>query len=147
MPKESKKFSHLIKNTEVRKSQIQCAGRGTFATKNFKKGDKVTFYRGIVYDDIENMELYDITYAANYGSDRWIDGSPEHGYGPNNNPGPFINDSRGSKFKTNVRFGVPFDIDPEGKEAVFFVYASRSIKAGEELFASYGQSYWDNMKM
>ena len=64
--------------------------------------------------------------------------------------GRFINDARRSKFKTNARFAANYTVDICSITGFLWVriYATRKIKAGDEVFIDYGEVFglfWPNM--
>ena len=63
---------------------------------------------------------------------------------PDHFEGRYINDAKGSSFKTNVRFAANYRVNTcsvTGKKWVR-IYATRKIRAGEELFLDYGKDFW-----
>lgn len=58
--------------------------------------------------------------------------------------GRFINDARRSKFKTNARFAANHTVNTCSTTGFMWVriYATRKIKAGDELFINYGKDFW-----
>ena len=57
------------------------------------------------------------------------------------NLGRYVNDAYKSSFENNMRYGNLLR-DPFGRPPCVIMSSRRKIKAGEELFASYGKRYW-----
>ena len=62
--------------------------------------------------------------------------------------GRFINDARGSRFKTNARFASNYATNRCTTTGFTWVriYATRKIRAGEEIFIDYGDQFWEGLK-
>ena len=116
---------------EIRQSTIPNAGNGVFAKQNINSGDMLGYYRGeALTPDQYNKRFKDKLYAAyvlpvQNGTIN-VD-AEKNGY----NWVSRVNTPRGTNMKTNIYW------DDNGH-----VYAKRNIKAGEELFVSYGAAYW-----
>jgi SET domain-containing protein len=120
----------------VKKSKIKNAGKGLFAKKAIKKGTHICLYFGVL---VPREQVYEGFYESDYlleqkGND-WIIDSAD----PLSCLGRYANDSL-SLQKSNTDFGFyekPFS---------GFLYATRNIKKGEELYVSYGINYWMSVK-
>lgn len=127
----------------MRVSTIPEAGNGLFATRDFENGQLVCEYTGKVLTFMQALKCEDKTYMmGGFGLNVHLDAKdcPD-------SMGRYINDPRNPALE-NVRFEKRKDL----KKA--FVYATRYIKVcsvtsssvipqgGEELFVSYGESYW-----
>jgi hypothetical protein len=141
---------------EVKLSTIPGAGNGVFTLRDIKSGEPVCYYAG--YDGEHSTDPYAIHHRYNNTvrtGYRYAEGT--HGVGqlindaasidftnlPLNEHGFFSLQSartlenlynKQSSEKTNVCYKA------DGEE--FIMYASKNIKAGEELFVSYGPDYW-----
>ena len=105
------------------------AGMGLFAAKEFRKGEKITLYTGDwLYDD---EYVWGGNYLFGYSQEKMVDAART-----NAGPGRYVNDPKGSGKSPNV----VFSIDRRNKLVV--MRASKLIRSGEELFVSYGRSYW-----
>lgn len=141
---------------EVKLSTIPGAGNGVFTLKDIKQGEPVCYYAGCEGKD--SSDPYAIEQRANNAlriGYRYAEGT--HGVGQ------LINDATSIDFtilplnehgffslqsartlenaynkQTNEQMNICYRTD--GEE--FIMYASRNIKAGEELFVSYGPDYW-----
>ena len=132
-------WTHLksIDGLQVKKSGIQGAGQGLFfvGTKDkdkLKKGERVTYYSGkeIVREPIEG------DYVMRVSSKQYLDG--EH---KQNHVGRYINSSKGSRKRPNVKFSGTTQIRNQMGRPSIPIIATRTIKKGDELLANYGRSY------
>ena len=128
---KTEKERHVEDNViEIRPSNIPNAGNGVFAKQDIKSGDMLGYYRGeALTDDQFNKRFKDKEYGAyvltvkngtiNVDAEKrghnWVSR---------------VNTPRGTTMKTNIWW------DDNGR-----VFAKRNIKAGEELFVSYGAAY------
>ena len=121
-----------IKNNyiEIRKSNIPGAGNGVFAKKDIKAGTKLGIYRGERLTGKELDDRYAETgcsiYVLGLEGGINVDASGKH-----YNWISHVNASKGTCKKPNIYW------DTKGR-----VFAKRNIKAGDELYASYGADYW-----
>ena len=62
--------------------------------------------------------------------------------------GRYINDARRTKFKTNARFAANFITNTCSDTGFQWVriYATKRIRAGEEIFLNYGKAFWDGIE-
>lgn len=96
-------------------------GYGLFADRDYRKGETVTLYSGV-----EREKEFRGDYAAYHPpSGKTIDG--HHGFW-SNHKGRWINEFDAQRTVVNVKLG-------------FEVRALRFIRAGEQLFADYGDDY------
>lgn len=135
-------------------------GDGVVAGRDFKKGDILCSYGGKVLSKVEHDALVAkhqshcprVTYLVGLNEDEegnvaatasaeelwYLDGHPSN-IESIGHVGQFVNDARDiDDCSTNCKILI-YDLD--GKDAVYIV-AERDIKAGEELFLSYGDRYW-----
>ena len=116
----------------VKPSTIPNAGNGLFAARDFAPGDTVCEYTGKVLTLVQALKAADSTYMmGGFGLNVHLDARecPE-------SMGRYINDPRNPH-----RYNVEFKKIKEARKAL--VVASRTIRKGEEIFASYGSSYWN----
>ena len=124
----------------IKPSTLQGAGKGLFAARDFRKGDKVARYTGDLIPVAkeakhgENHSHYQLL-LSEQGQGAIIDAART-----NAAEGRMVNDARGSGQRNNCRFSC----DQTRKTAV--LRATRNIKKGEELFVNYGRDYWPNVK-
>lgn len=121
---------------EVKESRIPEAGRGVFAKVDFNPGDIITEYPGVWYESLEEIPLAcrDRLYRPSKNYPKWLAGLPEPVAGLG--LGSFINSLNTEQQKTQS-FNVKYS--PSTMEGVkrVFAAATKAIKAGEELYASY----------
>ena len=124
---------------DVKKSQLPGAGLGLWAKRDFKKGEIIVMYDGerVTWKECEKRNLEQEGHGGYYmfiNKRRCIDA--QHTLWAK---GRYANDacgvSRVPGLRNNSRYEV---IDGD-----VFIVASRNIKAGEEIFVSYGKSYWN----
>lgn len=129
---------------DVRDSSIPEAGRGLFASRNFRKGELVTEYVGEIITREEarkRLKVGNFHYLGTLVSGMYeIDGiqEPADGLGA----ASFINHA--SKPHTNVVWA-----HVEDRILCFprlFARATREIPAGDEIFLDYGPTYWARHK-
>ena len=114
------------------------SGFGLFAARDFKKGEYIGSYLGEVipktYDRHGNATFYHTSYSLDLGDDLIVDpggGTWSHWYLGHH----MMNDPRDDA-KVNVEV-----------DAKLQFFATRDIQAGEELFFSYGQAYWSEVRL
>eukprot|EP01055_Gregarina_sp_Pseudo9_P001101 Gregarina_sp_Pseudo_9__1100@NODE_1717_length_1371_cov_29_033033_g1591_i0_p1_GENE_NODE_1717_length_1371_cov_29_033033_g1591_i0NODE_1717_length_1371_cov_29_033033_g1591_i0_p1_ORF_typecomplete_len435_score63_22SET/PF00856_28/1_4e03SET/PF00856_28/6_6e15_NODE_1717_length_1371_cov_29_033033_g1591_i0311335 len=139
-----RRVATLNYGVEVRDSTIPSAGRGLFASRDFKKGELVTEYVGeIITRDEARRRLRRgmFHYLGTLVTGMYeIDGikEPQEGVGA----ASFINHAR--RPHANCVWA-----HAEDKRACFrrmFAKACRNVAAGEELFLDYGKTYWAHHK-
>jgi len=125
---------------EVKESQIPNSGRGLFLRKQRKKGELVALFRGEVlsYEAAELRALKNEDgYFINMSNGTILDSMHVECFAK------YANDAHGlgkTKFKSNAQ------IQLSGRDDIACLVALRDIKAGEEIFTSYGKKYWKNFK-
>ena len=113
-----------------------CSGWGLFAARDFDKNELITVYTGKKkYKRPENTDyVIEVEYSKTDGKTKekyYLDASDQSQWF---GMGQFINDySRGFATGQNVVIS---------KEDKTEIRAKKTIKAGDELFLSYGQEYW-----
>ena len=140
--KFSKKYPKYLRDyLEVRKSKIKGAGLGLFTTIDIEKGEYIDVYMGRklnasqVLKEDPAIDLYLMEINKNH----FIDGGGKYKC-----PVSFVNDARGLTRTPGIRNNCYFDLLRREKKMALI--ASRNIKAGEELFVYYGDSYWRTIK-
>ena len=115
----------------VAPSTIKGAGEGLFATERIAANDTIGFYRGEVLTLREALQLKDRDYLmGGFGPNAHVDASKAFAM-----PGRYVNDSFDAS-RLNARF-----YKSKATRSARVV-ALRDIGEGEEIFASYGRSYW-----
>lgn len=116
-------FHQSAYQLEIKPSQISGAGSGVYTQESISKGSYIDAYTGTYYR--YPMSAY------------FVEVRPEYGIDAGNYPRCYMammNDVFQSSFEVNCEFRVTDD--------KVSVYAIRDIVKGEELFVSYGDSYW-----
>ena len=129
---------------DVKKSTIPEAGNGLFASKIFKAGEWITNYSGPRINRPEAEKLKALNQHSHLRSIQFgfqiIDGIKNSGLAleQHKGGGSFANDSRDGL--QNAIFVTVYD---ETKEKYkILLQALRDIAPEEEIFASYGESWW-----
>ena len=122
-----KQWVNLRGNIKIKTSTIPNAGLGAFAKINIPPGVIVGTYEGVRYDTYEELPK-DSNYILyiDYG-DYYMDAKDP----TKSNWTRYINDARNSGHVNNVMFTSRGNVK-----------TIKKIKKGEELFVSYGRSYW-----
>jgi len=117
---------------EVKRSRIPNAGMGLFAKQKIKKGDAICWYGGVfVEKHVIDHGYYESDYfLTRPGSDLIIDAED-----PLSCLGRWAND--GLSFRPNNA-----DFDFEDDERIGFLYATKNIAKGAEIYCGYGHKYW-----
>ena len=117
---------------EVRASRIPNAGDGLFTTREFAAGEVLGEYYGRVLSLLQVMKLQNRDYVmGGFGS---INVHVDARFALNS-PARYVNDN----FDTSA-LNARFDKLKAQRRAR--LVATRPIKAGEEVYASYGEAYW-----
>lgn len=131
--------NHIL---NVEPSNIKNAGNGIFTYKDINKETLIGYYEGILKKaSKECVGDYSFSLSKSY----YIDArSYPRSYIA------MINDAHGSKFKNNCEFRIELH-DKNGKkykchERKISLWSLKKIKSGSELFASYGENYWESRK-
>lgn len=140
-----RQYATIGNGLEIKKSLIEGAGNGLFATRDFKKGEIITIYEGETINREKADEL------ARKGLDSHIrslcllrtaiDGikNPKEAFGKGG--ASFCNDaSYQTDFQNNSKFAV--NVDRHTGKNTCFLKALKDIYEGDEVFASYGNDYW-----
>ena len=125
---------------ELKSSSIPNSGRGLFLKESrINEGQLIGYYDGDVTKDERKLSDYSFT----LDDDWFVDGLEF--------PRCYIamiNDPYGSNFECNCEFRL-LTRDEETKKTLppqkrrIYLVALRDIERGEELFASYGEDYWN----
>lgn len=122
----------------VRKSTLPYAGKGLFTRVDINKGARIVEYKGRVQPWREVKDQDGINgYLMYINRNVVINALPAV-----NTLGRYANDAHGLVRISGVRNNSEYV--SEGKRC--FIEATRNIKAGEEIFVSYGRAYWNLMK-
>jgi uncharacterized protein len=125
----------------VKKSQLPKAGKGLFTLENIPKGELIIEYKGEIITDKEATrraaedDCYGYMFFIN--KNHCIDAffTLEH-------KARYANDAAGLGRIDGLKNNSVYEI--VGKKC--FIKSTRNIKAGEEIFVSYGKEYWKVIK-
>lgn len=130
----------------VKDSNIKKAGKGLFTTISIPVNRRVIYYRGVVMEENDGHVNKKISESQRDNhSYCWVLKGSKGNICINSTHTPeykarYVNDSYGSKFKNNLRVIM----DHKNKRVTYV--STRNIRAGEELFISYGDGYWGSRK-
>lgn len=120
----------LCKDLSVRPSLVPGIGSGLFATKDMKKGTFLGYYAGDLLRGFQVYRRYHgraPMYVLQLKKDLYVDASDEKV----SNILRYANDAYKTKFNNNAKFAQNTGI-----------ILTKHVKAGEEIFISYGASCW-----
>ena len=127
---------HLV---EIKQSLIPNAGNGLFAKHDIPKDTMIDYYYGKILDRKAWLELDGSdAYVMQLNRNTYID-AKEHKCLV-----AFTNDARGLTRTPGLRNNCIFELSDDSKN--IGMVTTRNIKAGEELFTYYGNSYWKSME-
>jgi SET domain-containing protein len=144
MKKAQKYYNNLLFNLEIRASQIHDSGNGLFTREYIKKGSFLGYYDGYwsIYKNLQSNYCF-------YINDKiYID------IDLTNKPySSIMNDAFRTDFKNNIELVYTHSEKEREKinkkncslydpSRMVRFYSVRDIEPGEELFFSYGESYW-----
>lgn len=133
---------YIGNGVSVAPSGIPNAGNGLFAERAFCRGDVVTFMDGYTLSDrdVRDREPHQLSHVRTLMTHFLvIDGLKEPFEGAGG--GSFANDSLCPK-RNNARFETWRCDDLSRFNTVIVLRAKRDISRGEEIFVSYGSTYW-----
>ena len=119
----------------IKPSLIEHAGNGLFTAIDLYKNEIISLFKGEIISDKEAEQ------RAKENSDRYFINMLDGNIMDSQNTNCFAkyaNDAKGfttSKYKNNAKI----TLDNDGNVCL---KATKKIKAGEEIFCSYGKAYW-----
>lgn len=125
---------HLV----VKKSRLPDAGKGLFTKVDIPKGSRMAEYKGRIQPWREVKDEDGINGYLMYINRNVV----INGLKALKTLARYANDASGLVRIEGIRNNSEFV--SEGKRC--FIEATRNIKAGEEIYASYGREYWALMK-
>ena len=134
------KPSKCPKRVRIGESKIPNAGMGLFLLEDAKKGDFVARYSGEVIDKLTN-EASKSNYRVKISNNMYLDAARAHHF-----EGRYINDGVRAGKAANVRLAAGYRTNECSITGFRWIriFATRNIKAGEELYLDYGDDYWSN---
>ena len=125
-----------MKETSIKPSLIPNSGLGLFAEQNIKAGEAIVMITGPRYNEEEALKLDLNGYLLDSadGSNESIDVQ---------GPARYANDAFGITRIAGYVNNSAFMLYPDG---TMWLTATRNIKAGNEIFVSYGRTYWTRIK-
>ena len=121
----------MINILTVKSSQIENAGNGLFTDSPIKKGNIIAEFTGkvLTVSELEALTEEEQRYLIDIGNDLTL--FCKDCFAAKANDANFGN----SGFKTNSKIEMP--------ENKVYLTATKNIKAGAEIFCSYGKEYWE----
>jgi hypothetical protein len=118
---------------EVKPSTIPNSGMGLFTKADIPKGEGICEFTGKV---ITSEEADSLTPPESHYLVGRSDGSILNVYN-SDSPAIRANDAHGTRFRNNSEI-------VEYEDGTLWLASTKNIRAGEEIFCSYGSDYWDN---
>jgi uncharacterized protein len=131
-------LAFLEKNLFVKKSKLPNAGKGLYTKVDIPKGTRMVEYKGRIQPWREVKDEDGINGYLMYINRNVV----INGLVATKSLARYANDAGGLVRLEGVRNNSEFI--SEGKRC--YIDATRNIKAGEEIFASYGRAYWTLIK-
>jgi len=133
---EQRKQPAYALNTTVQKSTIPGAGNGLFMREKAVQGDRIAIYAGKVLTAIEASKSSS-QYIVQIAKDKFLDASEVLGRN-----GRYINHSGpGSKSNAKISASRRLFTDPKTGQPYVSIFATRTIKPGEEVLMHYGKGW------
>lgn len=119
---------------KVGKSGIPNAGQGLFTNQDISQNTLIGYYEGLVTRDNKKLSLYSFEISPRYFID--AQAFPRCYLA-------MVNDARNSDFQYNCEFRMENHRDVKKRKIA--LYSIKDINKGSELFANYGDDYWNNI--
>ena len=132
------------KRVRIAPSQISGAGMGLYMDEDVKAGEWIARYSGEPLSQAECERRQQSHYRLQVHRNLFLDAADKRHF-----EGRYINDARKTKFKVNARFASSYKTNTCSATGYVWVriYATRPIKAGEEIFLNYGAAFWRDMQL
>jgi uncharacterized protein len=130
----------MYEDLVIKKSTLPSAGKGLFTKRDIKKGERFVEYLGEIITEAEldrRAEKNIYGYAFFISKNKCIDAY----YRPEA-IARYANDARGLVRVTGIRNNCCYTIWKNRG----WIEAERNIRAGEEIFVSYGAEYWKDIR-
>jgi SET domain-containing protein len=124
----------------VKKSKIPGAGKGLFTKRDIKKGERIVEYLGEIVTEAElnrraDKDIYG--YSFYISKKKCIDA-----YYTPDELARYANDAKGLTKVKGITNNCAYVIYKNSG----WISAEKNIKAGEEIFVSYGAEYWKDVR-
>lgn len=130
----------MYEDLEVKKSTIPNSGKGLFTKRDIKKGERFVEYRG----EIINWKECDIRAEKDEGGyvffiskNKCVDA-----FHTPNELARYANDAKGLVKIKGINNNSVYEIYKKSG----WIAATKDIKAGSEIFVSYGAEYWRDIR-
>ena len=145
MPKVNSRYmpkpSVRPKKVRISSSRIPGAGLGLYLLENAKQGEFIARYSGEAIDRMENAARSG-HYRIQISKNLFLDAEKSHHF-----EGRYINDGKRAGCGANARFAAGYRTNicsVTGHEWIR-IFATRDIRAGEEIYLDYGSDFWKNI--
>lgn len=130
----------MYEDLEVKPSKIPNAGKGLFTKRDIKKGERVVEYLGEIITDKEcnrRAENDQYGYVFYINKQKCIDAhhTPEA-------LARYANDAKGLVKVKHLKNNASYEVWKNRG----WITAEKNIKAGSEIFVSYGAEYWRDIR-
>ena len=125
-----------MKKVSIKVSLIPGSGMGLFADEHIRRGDLIVLVTGEKYSSDSEVALDNNLYLLDSG-----DGSND--YIDVTGPAMYANDACGLTRISGLVNNSLFRLLDDG---TMWLEATRTIRPGQEIFASYGRAYWAVIK-
>ena len=121
----------------IGESRLPNAGKGLFATENFKRGERIATVTGERYtaEDVEVLHSendYLLEINDNTGDCIEVSGAAR-----------YANDAKGTNAIPGMVNNAQFCSDEDNS---MYIEATRRITKGQEILVNYGKTYWKHAK-
>jgi len=120
----------------IKTSQLPNAGNGLYTVLNLFKHEVISLFKGEILTSLESMSRLkknEDKYFINMLNGTIMDSMRTHCFAK------YANDAKGFPFTTFLNNNAKISLDDSNRVCLI---AIRNIKAGEEIFCSYGKRYW-----
>jgi SET domain-containing protein len=130
----------MYKDLEVKKSKIPNAGKGLYTKRDIKKGERFVEYLGEIITDKEctrRAENDEYGYVFYISKNKCVDAlhTPEA-------LARYANDAKGITKVKGITNNASYNIWKKRG----WIIADKDIKAGSEIYVSYGPEYWRDIR-
>lgn len=128
-------WQHLraVKGVDIRPSTLPGAGTGLVAFRNFRKGEKVAAYSGNL---VSAVAAHDSQYAV-----AWKNGEVVNASSSQHSIGRYANTCRSADKRGKKCNGNNVKLSRDFTRRKISLKATKRIKRGNEIFASYGAGF------
>lgn len=130
----------MNEDLEVKESQIPGAGKGLFTKRDIKKGERIVEYLGEIITEAEcdrRAEKDEYGYIFFISKKKCVDA-----FHTPNELARYANDAKGLTKVKGLKNNCCYTVYKNSG----WILAEKDIKAGSEIFVSYGAEYWREIR-